>query len=176
MTGMFGHYIRNPDGSIERCDDILEYAAWFEHADRQIALHAVPYGPGNKKAVMVSTVFLGINHSFSNDMPILFETITLDMPDDNELGQRYETETEALVGHDDTILQVQKFLVEKQFLESFSENFQGLLNGEPQEIPGPKKRVRAARTKSPQGSCSKCSGLGTLVNNFGMSVACNCTL
>jgi len=172
---MGDNYIRHPDGSLEKCEDIIEYAAWFETADRQIARTAVPYRPDNKKAVIVSTVFLGINHGWDGTA-ILFETVTFDMPDESELGQRYETEEQARGGHKDIVCQVEMFLVEYQKLHGFSEEFQAIVTGKPQKIPPPKPRKIPLPNKPPQSSCSACSGLGTIVNAFGMPVACDCTL
>ena len=175
MVGMFGNYIRRPDGTIEKCEDILEYAKWFETADTRIDRTAVPYRPDNKKAVIVTTAFLGIDHGWEGT-PILFETSTFGMPNEKELGQGYETEEEARKGHKDIVCQVERFLRDYQALDGFSDEFQGLATGKPQKIPPPKPRKIPLPNKPPQSSCSACSGLGTIVNAFGMPVACDCTL
>lgn len=49
------------------CDDHLEWALWFNTAERRIARTIV--GP-----MTVSTVFLGMDHGFDGD-PLLFETM-----------------------------------------------------------------------------------------------------
>ncbi len=49
--------------------DLLKWARWFEDAKRQVTLHKL--GP-----VRVSTVFLGLDHSFrSGSPPVLWETM-----------------------------------------------------------------------------------------------------
>ena len=73
-------------------DDILEWAMWFETADRFVANITLP----NK--VQVSTVFLGLNHSFGGGTPILFETMIFGGKH-NEYQERYATWEEAEAGH-----------------------------------------------------------------------------
>ena len=72
--------------------DLMTWAKWFETADRQI-------GKDEIDGVIVSTVFLGIDHSFGKGMqPILFETMVFG----GEFGQeqeRYCTYTAAEEGH-----------------------------------------------------------------------------
>lgn len=49
--------------------------------------------------LMVSTVWLGIDHSFGSGPPIIFETLVLKDDYSEVDGMRYETEDEALEGH-----------------------------------------------------------------------------
>jgi len=54
----------------EACGDTLKWGRWFETADRRVALTKVG------EHFEVSTVFLGLDHSFSGTgPPILFETM-----------------------------------------------------------------------------------------------------
>lgn len=72
--------------------DLMTWARWFETADRHVARTEVRPG------VMVSTVFLGIDHSFGTGKPLLFETMVFsDYGGDNEV--RYATWDEAVAGH-----------------------------------------------------------------------------
>lgn len=48
--------------------------------------------------VLVSTAFLVINHNFGDGPPVLFETMVFGGPLDQEC-ERYNTEEEALAGH-----------------------------------------------------------------------------
>jgi hypothetical protein len=48
--------------------DFLEWARWFETADRQLARDEV----GDQ---VVSTVFLGLDHAFDGGPPVLWETM-----------------------------------------------------------------------------------------------------
>jgi len=73
--------------------DRREWAEWFEKADRLIK---VSDGGISK----VSTVFLGIDHSFvGGGRPILFETMVFGGPLDEEMD-RYCTMDQAEDGHD----------------------------------------------------------------------------
>ena len=73
--------------------DLMEWAQWFETADRTVAKAQLP---GD---VSVSTVFLGLNHDFLGDgPPILFETMIFGGPLDLEEA-RYATWDEAEEGH-----------------------------------------------------------------------------
>lgn len=64
---MFGHYILVGQTPVP-CDDLMEWAAWFEEADRRVFETCA----GDYR---VSTVFLGLDHSFGHGPPILFETM-----------------------------------------------------------------------------------------------------
>lgn len=52
-----------------------EWARWFETADRHVANDAI----GD---VRISTVFLGIDHSWGNGPPLVFETMIFGGPHD----------------------------------------------------------------------------------------------
>jgi hypothetical protein len=87
------------------CGDLLEWAWWFENADRTIARTRV--GP-----IEVSTVFLGLDHGFRGRVQ-LFETMCFGAQDkmvkigkrarlmrsDLNYQDRYETWDEAEKGH-----------------------------------------------------------------------------
>ncbi len=50
--------------------------------------------------IIVSTVWLGLNHRFGEGPPLIFETMTFsDRPNFEQAQERYETEQEALEGH-----------------------------------------------------------------------------
>lgn len=86
------HYIEHEDGSIEAVD-LMTWARWFETHDRHVVNDILPDG------VRVSTVFLGLDHSFSlNGLPILFETIIFGGSHDQYMD-RYHTRDEAIAGH-----------------------------------------------------------------------------
>lgn len=66
-----GHYILDGQTPVP-CTDLLEWAEWFEAADRRVAFTRV------FDFVEVSTVFLGTNLNFSldkNHPPVLFESM-----------------------------------------------------------------------------------------------------
>ncbi len=71
---------------------LMEWASWFETADRHVAQSEV-----NGKRV--STVFLGIDHSFGAGPPLLFETMIFGKDGDDEYQDRCSTWEEAEVMH-----------------------------------------------------------------------------
>lgn len=50
----------------------------------------------------VSTVFLGFDHNWGGDQPVLFETMIFDGPYDQHMW-RYHTYDEALTGHNKVV-------------------------------------------------------------------------
>lgn len=82
---------------IKRCNTLTEWALWMETADRRVALDAI----GD---IVISTVFLGVDHNFYGDGdPLLFETLVF-MPggEQNEMF-RYFTWEEAQAGHQEML-------------------------------------------------------------------------
>lgn len=95
------YWMLNADGVLVCTRDVLEWARWFETADRVIARDTV--GP-----LEISTVFLGINHSFIGGVPVLWETMIFCAPlgSEQSIGDevfgfqdRYTSTLEALEGH-----------------------------------------------------------------------------
>ncbi len=78
--------------TIKTVDDMMEWAKWFETAERHIAKTEI------SKEVNVSTVFLGLDHSFGGGTPILFETMIFGGEHD-QYQDKYATYEEAEVGH-----------------------------------------------------------------------------
>lgn len=104
--GPSGRYILNDEGDPEPCEDLMTWARFMENQDaRRIALDTVG-------EVMISTVFLGLDHNFANFAgvvggAILFETMIFNGPHDQE-QQRYHTRLEALQGHLEMLARVLK--------------------------------------------------------------------
>lgn len=73
-------------------DDILEWAEWFETANRVVKQTELPTGE------RVSTVFLGLDSGFFSTAPLLFETMIFGGKHDGEIF-RYATWEEAEAGH-----------------------------------------------------------------------------
>lgn len=73
--------------------DLMTWAKWFETAreDRIVAKTEL-------EDCTVSTVFLGLDHSFSEGPPQIFETLVFDGPHDGDMD-RYETWEQAEAGH-----------------------------------------------------------------------------
>ena len=73
-----GNYILDGHSAIE-CNDILEWSKWFEANMKNH--HVADEKIGDAR---VSTVFLGIDHSFGDGPPLLFETMVFGGPLDQE--------------------------------------------------------------------------------------------
>lgn len=86
---------RNPVPST----DIVEWMEWMNTHDRTVNYSTLSDGS------TVSTVFLGINHSFMNSPPVLFETMSFGPPPKlkAKVRRRYATWVEAERGHKDIL-------------------------------------------------------------------------
>jgi hypothetical protein len=89
---MSEHYVMNADGEVE-ATDMMTWARWFEKAGASRVIAKTPVGD-----VKVSTVFLGLDHSFGDGPPLIFETLVFGGPLDGEM-ERYSTRAQALAGH-----------------------------------------------------------------------------
>lgn len=88
------------------CDNTREWAKWFEHADRVVAKSE--FGD-----MLVSTVFLGLDHDFSmQGPPLLFETMIFRAGQALDYQERCSTWLEAEEQHERGIL----VAMEKQVL------------------------------------------------------------
>lgn len=73
------------------CDDLMEWAKWFEKGNRRVAEDV-------RGDIRVSTIFLGMNHNWGDGPPLLFETMIFG--GEHDLYQdRYATWNEAVDGH-----------------------------------------------------------------------------
>ena len=80
--------------------DILTWSKWFESANRRV--DETQIGDAS-----VSTVFLGIDHSFGSGPPLLFETMVFCGPLDQE-QDRCSTWEQAQRMHNDMCTRVRK--------------------------------------------------------------------
>ena len=78
-------------------DDIITWGKWFETADRHVAKTAI------NDEINVSTVFLGLDHSFGGGPPLLFETMIFGGEHD-QYQDRYETWAQAEIGHEKAVV------------------------------------------------------------------------
>lgn len=86
--------------------NVLAWAAWMELKDngRIVARTPVKRVPGED--VVVSTVFLGIDHNFDEEgPPILYETMIFGGVHHEDMW-RYSTKADALVGHEKAVAHV----------------------------------------------------------------------
>jgi hypothetical protein len=82
------------------CPDTIEWDKWMATADRKVAREKI----GDSE---VSTVFLGLNHSFGNGAPLLFESLVFGGKLSDEMD-RYTTWDEAVLGHKAMVERVKK--------------------------------------------------------------------
>lgn len=87
---MNGQYILNGKTPVE-CNDLMEWARQMEGKNRVV--DQFQFGD-----VKVSTVFLGLDHSFGDGEPLLFETMIFGGEHD-QYQDRYSTWDEAVEGH-----------------------------------------------------------------------------
>ena len=119
---MKGGYILDDEGNTVLCNDLLEWAEWFEHAEEKRRIGYDEVGD-----LYVSTMFLGLDHSFGiGDKPLLFETMVFEKKEStnnsirgkefkfhqslDDYTERYSTKEEAADGHKRIIEKVKKDL------------------------------------------------------------------
>ena len=94
---MSDKYILDSHGNPVPEKDTLKWAEWFGKRDRHLALDKLPNG------VRVSTVFLGLDHSFGDGPPVLWETMIFGGLND-QYQQRYSSREDAVAGHKRAVL------------------------------------------------------------------------
>ncbi|MCK5605070.1 hypothetical protein KAR91_24485 [Candidatus Pacearchaeota archaeon] len=75
--------------------DLLKWAEWFEKANRTVKRSRIEVSITNERVgvskklgfIEVSTVFLGIDHSFTGGKPLLFETMVFGGELDQEMDR-----------------------------------------------------------------------------------------
>ena len=92
-------------GEIKPVKDLFEWAQWFENTSRHVGYDEV-------SGFIVSTVFLGIDHSFGYGPPLWFETMVFRQMDNERLHGdvdqcRYSTLAQARAGHQRALEAVQ---------------------------------------------------------------------
>ncbi len=80
------------NGVPKPISSIQEWGQWWEKTDRTVAKTKI-------RKVLISTVFLGLNHQWSDGPPLLFETLVFGGSLDGEM-ERYSTLDEAKAGHE----------------------------------------------------------------------------
>jgi hypothetical protein len=92
------YYVLNAAGEPEQTDDVTTWGLWFENVRNRIVAQDRDERPGAPD-VMVSTVFLGLDHNFGGGgPPVLWETMILGGPLDG-YQRRYSSRAAALEGH-----------------------------------------------------------------------------
>jgi hypothetical protein len=84
-------YILNENHETVLEPNVIKWAKWIEKTNRIVARDTIG-------CVLVSTVFLGLDHNHFGSPPLLFETMIFGGPLDDS-HWRYSTWYEALNGH-----------------------------------------------------------------------------
>lgn len=118
-------YYKLVDRQPVRCSDPLQWALWFQNNDRRVRQTRV--GPYE-----VSTIFLGLDHSWRKGPPVLFETMVFitDMKDEyglpktadyqrrcctwSEAEQMHERAIQEMREHGDPVEQIYPVPVEEK--------------------------------------------------------------
>ena len=86
-------YILDAENKPVLCDDIREWGRWYEGGDDKRRVASTEFDGG-----YVSTVFLGLDHSFTHGEPVLWETMIFGGPHDG-FQDRYISHEDAVAGH-----------------------------------------------------------------------------
>jgi hypothetical protein len=91
--------------------DLLKWAEWFETSGDKRTVEVTSIGD-----ILVSTVFLSIDHSFGIEEPVLYETKCFQEGDNSQMveledfSNRYYTREEALTGHHEAVATIRKMI------------------------------------------------------------------
>lgn len=88
------------DGELVVPDSLEQWAHWFGDIDQRRIADTVING------IHISTVCLGLDHSFGHGKPLWYETMIFGGEHD-EFQMRYETLEEAMRGHESAVHMVQ---------------------------------------------------------------------
>lgn len=111
------HYILNADHSVQPAE-LMEWARWFEKNGERRRVDATELPEG----VLVSTVFLGLDHSFGDGPPLIFETMAFQNGEE-ALCWRYSTWNDAKLGHDRAVELIRQYQgVNRSLADLYSED------------------------------------------------------
>jgi hypothetical protein len=89
-------YILDENNNPVAEPDLMKWAQWLENSERVLQHDKLP------NDVLVSTVFLGINHNWGGGAPLLWETMIFGGAHD-QYQDRYSSINEALAGHNNAV-------------------------------------------------------------------------
>ena len=97
--------ILDKNKKVVEVDNVYDWGRMFEENEERIVNLTIFIGKHGK--VRISTVFLGLNHSFFEGPPLWFETMVFGGPLDQE-QDRYTTWDEAKAGHEAMVKRAKK--------------------------------------------------------------------
>lgn len=87
----------------DRDGNPIDFAMWVWLSEAHPGYKIIRHTHGDNDS-LISTVHLGINHNFSGtEPPIIFETMVFGIDGWEDYQERYQTETEATVGHEQVL-------------------------------------------------------------------------
>lgn len=92
MNGFNDRYVLDENGNAVPEPDLMKWGAFFEQSHSRILQQDSANG------IKVSTVFLGLDHSFADGPPLLWETMIFGGEHD-QYQERYSTRAQAIEGH-----------------------------------------------------------------------------
>jgi hypothetical protein len=96
-------YVLDEDGNVRREPDLMVWARWFESAKNRIVKQDTI---GN---VRISTVFLGLDHSFVDDEPpVLWETMVFGGEHDHDMDRCSGTREQAQAMHEKMLAKIRQ--------------------------------------------------------------------
>ena len=109
------YYLLDEDGETPIKTTVDEWAVAFEDGDRVVEKTKF------ENDIVVSTVFLGLDHSslVEDSDPVLWETMVFDLP--SEIAHRYTSLKDAKEGHKDACALVEDILKNLKGSKSFNE-------------------------------------------------------
>ncbi len=96
------HYILNEKGEPVVEPDLITWAMWFEKAENRFVDKTEIGGE-----MIVSTVFLGLDHNFGDGPPLLWETMVFGGELDREMNRCSGSREQAEAMHRDMIERAQ---------------------------------------------------------------------
>lgn len=115
-----GQYILDQNGNPKRELDLLKWAMWMEYSHRSEGKDNRIVKQDHIGNVEVSTVFLGLDHSFGSGPPVLWETMIFCGEHDG-WQRRYCKRNQALIGHAKAVEMVKASQADLQELERMAE-------------------------------------------------------
>ena len=95
---MSDQYVLDNQGQPHEEPDLIRWAEWLEHAgDARRVAHDL-WIDATGQEILVSTVFLGLDHAFGCGPPVLWETMIFGGPHDQH-QDRYTSREAAVAGH-----------------------------------------------------------------------------
>ena len=88
---------------------VLEASQWLKDNDNRRIVKRDEIGD-----ILVSTVFLGLDHAWDSDIPVLWETMIFGGTHDQEYQERYTSYEDALEGHEVAVEIAIKSLITKE--------------------------------------------------------------